>query len=373
MATIRIRWWVLGDENKLEKQLDKAISDSVVAYKKYDDLRESKAQMEIQVEGQQTQAKSYDLELDSLKALRDSASQSYEAVDMSFEKFLSRIKGKSTSILSAQFSPDIARYYTSYDSAAQLNPSGRRGRKAKRRALKSAEWRLKRAFKDLKSARFEEWKGRKNDHQLKTYSRDQDRSFRSVEKLKKRIRHLTIEVQEAKANLVSARKRVNTLWRATQKAYKESENEFNVAHPKLLAVVPCYVVSFIDLEKVRYDFQGDTLVTVRVDSIRLSDVNVIIDSSHYYNIAKREVELRVEQEGLYHQVFEELRLQMETIQTEVKQKALKSRIMEKSCQQVNAYFGSMMKSYGYQVRVVVAGEECSPPTFYKVPKVSGKN
>lgn len=349
---------VLGDESKLEKQLDQAIQDSSSAFKKYESLRERKAEMEVRKQAQEKLGQSYSKELDSLYALRDSASRAYDQVDMNFKKFLAQTEGKSTSELTRKYNASIARHAASYDSTQQLNPSNHKGRKQKRLAEKKAESDLKNAFSDLKASRLATWKERKKSHQLKEYEQDQKRDKKTEEKITNRLQSLTTQTEEAKAEYLSARSKVNTLWEATEKAYKESEGTFDVKHPKLVVVVPCHLTTYIDLQKIKYDFQGDTMVTVTVDSIIMGEVDVLLDSAHYYDVAKRAPEVRFEREGLYQLIFEELRLQMQTINQEVQEKAISSGIMTRSCSQATGYFQNLMTSYGYKVKVVIKGKEC---------------
>ncbi|MEM7659560.1 MAG: DUF4230 domain-containing protein [Bacteroidota bacterium] len=128
--------------------------------------------------------------------------------------------------------------------------------------------------------------------------------------------------------------------------------------PRLMVVVPVEISSYIDMSQLQMEAFGgpeettkDSLL-VTLPAPQLDSVLVDLDSTGNYNLGAKFqlLDLNDEGDGFYHELYLQLRDEIQEVKLHVKEKAIRSGILSETEEMAQAYVRDFASGMGYGVR-----------------------
>lgn len=340
---------VLGDPSTLQVMLERSVADTVQLTKEVASL---KLELEKARVGKETVMQSRTLhqhDLDEHKHSADSVQKAYSQRPGSFKDFLSATRNQSAGTVSATYGEAVGNAFAAYKTAVGDEGQGRRRkRREERRKAKEAEFALNKAWLDQRKQHLDLLN--KSKGRLKEKERDFKHAThqRSLDRYNNQLGNLQKELDNKGQELTELRTKIGNL--KNEMAEQEGSNSnFQLKRPKIMSVLPTATNVYLDLKTVSTKIYGDTLVNIHMDSIHYGQVNILIDSAKYYNVAKRSIQLQREDNGLYFTVFEQLQVGLAVIEERVKKQLESKHYKEQALKRAQSYFEGFYGPLGLKV------------------------
>ena len=364
---------VIGDPLRLERMANEAADDTLRARNEMELLEIAYSVADSNLFAVRQKILAIDTTHQRLDSRVDSAHSAFQELPRKYKsmyKTLNNTASRGTRI--RLYGEDINTNYEALKVVERKKPvkrSGERRKAFKQRERqweteqKAAENQLETAFHKEKDKRRDAWQSLKNSLADR---RDRDKRFRKaldkeLKAAEKRYKRSQEDFIEAQSSLNSLRLHAVEARKAADLAIQKAEDDWALKNPRLLAVVPANLGGYIDLSKVRYpaesEIVGDT-ITIYADSILLSRVYVNLDSTKHFDIAKKIPKVKSSEEGLFFEVFQQLRQAVDETEKRVLEKALRRGIISETCDMACKYFDELMSIFGYKARVIFKDSRC---------------
>lgn len=340
---------VLGDPSTLQVMLERSIADTVKITKEIASLKLELEKSRVGKESVLQSRSLYQYDLDEHQHIADSVQSAYERMPATFKDFLKATDKQSASQVSARYGTTVANAWSAYHAAVGAEGAGRRkAKREERQKAKEAETALNKAWLDLRKQHLNEVgktrntaKEKERDFKHSTHQRTLDRYNHELNSTQQELAKQQQQLPELRAKIGNLKQEMET--------QQGSGNSFELKRPKMLSVLPTSTNVYLDLKTVSTRIYGDTLVNIEMDSIHYGQVNILIDSSKYYNVSKRSIQLQGEDNGLYFTVFEQLQVGLAVIEERVKQQLESKHFKEQALKRAQTYFEGIYSPLGLKV------------------------
>ena len=354
---------MLGDPNRLEKLAEQAAADSLAAYKNIYSLEMKAGEVNLELAGKKKQQEDQLAQLEPLKERRDSAREEYEVLPATLKDFENELRSINNSTeIQDEFGNVIAKAWSNWQALgpqpAKRKPGqSRRDFRTDKRNWKNKDKKLNKDFKNAfnadKNRRLTAWQVLDKEYSNRAKKAQSKKLVREIEKLQKKVETTNQDLIQERNNLRNLSHKAVVADSIALVARSQDDEGLLMEDPKLLVIVPTRVSAFVDLEKMKPELVNDSTVKIFLDSIYLGRVfaDLKTDERSKFNIAARKADAEETPSGLYHQIFEQIRMGLEAISGRVPQKALDQGIIQNSCASLEQFFQQRLNPLGFEVIV----------------------
>lgn len=364
---------VIGDPLRLERMANQAASDTIEARNQMELLEITYAVADSNLFAVRQKLLRIDTAHQRLSNQVDSAHIAFQELPRKYKslyKVLNVTAARATRI--RVYGEAINSQYEALKQVERKKPRRRSGERRKDFKQREREWETEHdAAENALEAAFQKQKDKRRDvwQTLKDRLSDQRSRDKKVRKaLEKELKQAEKQFKRAQEDFIEAQSSLNSLRlhavearKASDLAIQKAEDDWALKNPRLLAVVPANLGGYIDLSKVEYpdesEIVGDT-ITIHADSILLSRVYVNLDSTSHFDISKKIPKVKSSEEGLFFEVFQQLRQAVDETERRVLEKALRRGIISETCDMACKYFDELMSIFGYKARVIFKDSRC---------------
>jgi lysozyme len=368
---------MLGDPDVLGKMIERAISDSLGTWKNLNHLTMEIEKAEVTKAGIQHSQFIYENELTDLQKQVDSAQNKCSALKTYFGQFIRKAEEMEPSSVENTFGPEIGKAWENYKAAHHT--SGNKNDESRRNArlrIDEARRNLDQVWLQIKKESIEKFEVRKKLYDAKSRDLDHSPNVKRIRYLEKSLTQYGNQKEKLLTALVVSRNKIMLLKKAIVDARNAYENKSGIKNPRILAIIPAQVTLYINAQILQMQVLADSTIRITIDSVSYDPVNVVIDSSLHYNVARRKPEIRTEENGLYFEILEQIQLGVEVIKNRVLQKARSNHLQEDAFNKAVSYFRGIFTPFGYKVEVhlgPLSGPfKSSAKIVYKAPTLRPK-
>ena len=192
---------------------------------------------------------------------------------------------------------------------------------------------------------------------------DGKQEFKAIKKLER----------NAKDSFVKYRNESRRAWRNSLDKLKKVKNRLEKAElelafaresgdeidPEILIVAPAEVSVYINMKKVVMNMEEfeDSLVRLYIPPIEFDPVLIELPEENVYEMDGNKTELELSRQGVYYDLFGQLKEAVLEKEIEVKVKAIENNIVEEGRRMAEIYLENFMRPLGLKVEIVPLEEE----------------
>lgn len=337
---------LLGSPQVLQKMMDAAIKDSIDLFNKIQDMALDLERLKVEKENMLNKKEFFQAELDRLEEKCDSCKRNYNLISGDFADFVKQLSNTDQALLPGILGEGGITILKEYQLRVKTIENEKLlDRRVARRALRVAK-------DSLDMVRVQ-----KKREYLASLIQSRKILAQTSKALKysvitRKLNHFDniIPAQETKlsscrSTLDFTRLKIDNLKSSMVSTGSGAENN----KPRLLATVPAKTSLYLNLRNLNSVQGQDSTIVIYYDTLYTDPVNIQIDSSVHYDIARHKIEFEHEDNGLYFSVFEQLQTGLDLVREKVLNKIQSQQYKKLAIEKAETYFNSIYNPLGYRV------------------------